>query len=108
MIGEGVRGARLESTLSKLMFSSIRKERFCQIIGMSATLPNLVEISSYLHAELFTSDFRPVPLEQFLKLNKFIYKIEETTKNISTRYNRQLTIEDGKMDPDGLYPLILE
>ena len=41
MIGEGVRGARLESLISKLQFASHRKKIPCQIIGMSATLPNL-------------------------------------------------------------------
>lgn len=108
MIGEGIRGARLESTISKLMFASSCKKRFCQIIGMSATLPNLSEIAEYLHAELFTSDFRPVPLVQYLKLNKFIYRVEETAENISTVYDRQVKSKDDKTDPDGLFPLVLE
>ena len=75
MIGDGIRGARLESAISKLIFCSLLRNRFCQIIGMSATLPNLPEIATYLRAELYTSDFRPVPLTQYLKIDKFIYKV---------------------------------
>ena len=110
MIGEGIRGARLEGTLARLMYAAEKKSRVCQIIGMSATLPNLNEIANFLEADLFTSDFRPVPLTQYLKLNKFIYSVAETPEKIETKYDRQLKIDpkNALEDPDGIFPLCME
>jgi POLQ-like helicase len=61
MIGDGRRGILLESLLAKLL-------TFCsaQIIGMSATIPNLPEIAHWLRAEYLIGDFRPVPLDQYI------------------------------------------
>lgn len=40
---------------------------------MSATLPNLSLLASWLGAELYQTDFRPVPLEERLKVGLEIY-----------------------------------
>lgn len=44
-----------------------------QIIGMSATLPNLSLLASWLGAELYQTDYRPVPLQEHLKVGCNIY-----------------------------------
>lgn len=44
-----------------------------QIIGMSATLPNLSLLASWLCAELYQTDYRPVPLQEHLKVGCNIY-----------------------------------
>ncbi|KAK0148331.1 DNA polymerase theta [Merluccius polli] len=44
-----------------------------QIIGMSATLPNLSLLARWLGAELYQTDFRPVPLQEHLKVGCNIY-----------------------------------
>lgn len=44
-----------------------------QIIGMSATLPNLSLLANWLGAELYQTDFRPVPLQEHLKVGCNIY-----------------------------------
>ena len=44
-----------------------------QIIGMSATLPNLPLLASWLEADLFKTDFRPVPLTETVKVGKQLY-----------------------------------
>lgn len=41
--------------------------RRIQIIGMSATLPNIKQIGNWLDAAVYVSDHRPVPLTQYLK-----------------------------------------
>ena len=47
---------------------SVSSERRIQLIGMSATLPNLALLAGWLSAALYVSDFRPVPLRQYAKL----------------------------------------
>ena len=40
---------------------------------MSATLPNLALLAGWLSAELYVTQFRPVPLLQFAKLAGTVY-----------------------------------
>lgn len=40
---------------------------------MSATLPNLDLLAKWLNAALFKTDFRPIPLEEQLKIDTVIY-----------------------------------
>jgi len=40
---------------------------------MSATLPNLSLLASWLGAELYQTDYRPVPLHEHLKVGTNIY-----------------------------------
>lgn len=108
MIGDGIRGARLESAVAKLLFSIRQGKGNCQVVGMSATLPNLSDIVRFMRAELFTSDFRPIPLTQYLKLNNFVYRIDDAKNQLITKYDRQIKPINGAMDPDGLLPLVLE
>lgn len=44
-----------------------------QLVGMSATLPNLSLLASWLGAELYQTDYRPVPLQEHLKVGCDIY-----------------------------------
>ncbi|WIA12996.1 hypothetical protein OEZ85_006607 [Tetradesmus obliquus] len=41
-----------------------------QLIGMSATLPNVDQVAAWLDAVLYQTDFRPVQLRQFVKLGR--------------------------------------
>ena len=40
---------------------------------MSATIPNLGLLSRWLNTELYESSFRPIPLQQFVKVNGTVY-----------------------------------
>ena len=44
-----------------------------QIVGMSATLPNLQLLADWLEADLYKTEFRPVPLSEHIKVNSCIY-----------------------------------
>ncbi|XP_077972080.1 helicase POLQ-like [Styela clava] len=110
MLGEGGRrGATIEMTLAKIMHVSCTT----QIIGMSATLSNIGDLATFLHSEVYTNDFRPVTLDEHVKYEDSIYKVD--TKNLNP--DEQLTIdrpigyankEMSLRDTDHLATLVLE
>ncbi|XP_064208196.1 DNA polymerase theta isoform X1 [Anguilla rostrata] len=95
MLGDSGRGYLLELLLTKIRYVTQRAARTSsegkaslseggvmgeanfsdgvQIVGMSATLPNLSLLASWLNAELYHTDYRPVPLEERLKIGTSIY-----------------------------------
>ncbi|XP_029000696.1 DNA polymerase theta [Betta splendens] len=74
MVGDSGRGYLLELLLTKIRYISQKQNitgslsEGVQIIGMSATLPNLSLLASWLGAELYQTDYRPVPLQEHLKV----------------------------------------
>ncbi|PAA73640.1 hypothetical protein BOX15_Mlig033108g1, partial [Macrostomum lignano] len=71
MIGESGRGSTLESLITKIRFCSPRS----RLVGMSATLSNLDQLASCLKASLFTGNFRPVQLKEYVKIEDTIYRL---------------------------------
>ena len=69
IINENARGALLESIITKALYVG-----GVQVVGMSATLPNIQEIATWMQAKCFQSTFRPVPLTQFAVQNYAIYR----------------------------------
>jgi len=112
MLGEAGRGATLEMCLAKLMFASSTT----QIIGMSATLSNIGDLKTFLKAEVYSNDFRPVELKEFVKVGCDIYKVpkssdpeEENSKPVRRIRNKQAQSKELlQQDPDQLLTLVLE
>ncbi|XP_040001213.1 DNA polymerase theta isoform X2 [Xiphias gladius] len=79
MVGDSGRGYLLELLLTKIRYIAQKQNTTgslsegVQIIGMSATLPNLSFLASWLGAELYQTDYRPVPLQEHLKVGCDIY-----------------------------------
>lgn len=83
MIGDHHRGYLLELLLTKLLYvyrkiqqsSEASQENMSkvQIVGMSATLPNLPILATWLKAALYQTDFRPVPLKEMVKVGPILY-----------------------------------
>ena len=61
MLADEHRGPLLELFITKLRYLPNQP----QLVGLSATLPNLHLIASWLDASLYLTDFRPVPLRQY-------------------------------------------
>lgn len=102
-----------------------------QIVGMSATIGNLPEICQFLKADVYTQDFRPVELKEYLKCGNEICEINRDAKceedylvpyrtldfkvckncimqNIYLSQMLQYSEEINKIDPDKLGGLVME
>ncbi|XP_035751444.1 helicase POLQ-like isoform X3 [Egretta garzetta] len=107
MLGEGSRGATLEITLAKILYSS----KNTQIIGMSATLNNVGDLQKFLQAEYYTNNFRPVELKEYIKIKDTIYAVDNKTENgftFSRLLNFKYSSNLEKADPDHIIALVTE
>nr|CAB3252502.1 helicase POLQ-like [Phallusia mammillata] len=110
MLGEGgKRGATLESMLTKV----IHQNPDSQIVGMSATIGNIDELASFLNAQTFTDDFRPVELSEYVKVDNHIYEVDSNKLRAGEELTHVRTIfsetkETEKADSDQLSTLIKE
>ncbi|CAG7822735.1 unnamed protein product [Allacma fusca] len=123
LVGDPHRGYLLELLLTKIKFMSGKKvlpvvensqgvngtpkstSINIQIIGMSATLPNLPLLATWLDAELVTTDYRPVPLMERLKIGDKIY--DSSLREIRPVHLDSLQLQISN-DPDGIIYLSLE
>ena len=91
MLTDQNRGFLLEIILSKIKFLLHDK---IQIIGMSATLPNISDLSGWLGASLYNTTFRPTNLTIKICMDKKLYNIiptifspKSTTSHSTSVYN---------------------
>jgi superfamily II DNA/RNA helicase len=74
LLSDSHRGFLLEVMLTKVLF--ILKEKV-QIIGMSATLPNIDQLAIWLNASLYVTTYRPVNLDILIAKDSAIYKVRK-------------------------------
>ncbi|URD79344.1 HELICc [Musa troglodytarum] len=74
-----------------------------QIVGMSATMPNVAAVADWLQAALYQTDFRPVPLEEFVKVGNTIFDKKMNVVRIISK-----TADVGGKDPDHIIELCNE
>jgi len=95
MLGEEGRGATLELMLTKLRAAAPDT----QVVGMSATVPNLRELGDWLGAAVYEHTHRPVPLREFVKVGQQVFDVDGTpTRAVAT----------ASEDPQGILPLVQE
>ncbi|XP_035673236.1 helicase POLQ-like [Branchiostoma floridae] len=111
MLGEGgSRGATLEMCLAKVLYIS----KSSQIIGMSATLNNIQELQTFLSAEVYSNNFRPVQLKEYLKITDSIYEVNskalcpedqiQFSRMVSYKYPKEMQ----SRDPDHLVGMVMD
>lgn len=77
-IGTSDRGTLIEQMLTKIMYSKKQNPAIdVQIIAMSATLPNLKDLATWLDAEMYETDFRPIPLSEMIKIGEEIRRVPD-------------------------------
>uniref|UniRef100_A0A8R7K5V9 Helicase and polymerase-containing protein TEBICHI n=1 Tax=Triticum urartu TaxID=4572 RepID=A0A8R7K5V9_TRIUA len=122
MVGDQHRGYLLELMLTKLRYaagegnsesssgetsgSSSGKAgatHGLQIIGMSATMPNVAAVADWLQAALYQTAFRPVPLEEFIKVGNQIFDKDMNIVRVLPKI-----ADIGGKDPDHIVELCNE
>ncbi|KAJ0247364.1 Helicase and polymerase-containing protein TEBICHI [Hirschfeldia incana] len=122
MVGDQHRGYLLELMLTKLRYAAgegssesssgessgnssgkTDPAHGLQIVGMSATMPNVGAVADWLQAALYQTEFRPVPLEEYIKVGNTIYnKKMEVVRTIPKAAGM------GGKDPDHIIELCNE
>ncbi|KAL0679806.1 hypothetical protein Bca4012_007787 [Brassica carinata] len=122
MVGDQHRGYLLELMLTKLRYAAgegssesssgessgnssgkTDPTHGLQIVGMSATMPNVGAVADWLQAALYQTEFRPVPLEEYIKVGNTIYnKKMEVVRTIPK------AADMGGKDPDHIIELCNE
>ncbi|KAI1455709.1 P-loop containing nucleoside triphosphate hydrolase protein, partial [Annulohypoxylon moriforme] len=80
MVDDDHRGYLMELIATKLL--SLEHE--VQIIGMSATLQNIDLLSRWLDAHIYSTFYRPVPIEEYLVHESQIYPASSTSGLLKT------------------------
>ncbi|XP_055906695.1 DNA polymerase theta [Eupeodes corollae] len=73
LISDPGRGYILELLLAKVLYMSRKFDLRIQIITMSATLANVELLKKWLDAELYITNYRPVALQEMIKIGTKIY-----------------------------------
>lgn len=77
MLADAQRGFLLEVILSKIKY--LLKDQV-QVVGMSATLPNIADLAGWLGASLYTTQYRPVDLEVKVCVDRCLYALSKTAQ----------------------------
>ncbi|XP_017084683.2 LOW QUALITY PROTEIN: DNA polymerase theta [Drosophila eugracilis] len=73
LISDKGRGYILELLLAKILYMSRRNALQIQVITMSATLENVDLLKTWLDAELYITNYRPVALQEMIKVGTKIF-----------------------------------
>ncbi|KYN17239.1 Helicase POLQ-like protein [Trachymyrmex cornetzi] len=103
LLGDPNRGYLLELLLTKLKYMTIHNNDInIQLIGMSATLPNLTLLAKWLNAELYKTEFRPIPLNEYCKIGANIYD------NKLNLVRKLIELQELGTDVDNILQLCIE
>ncbi|RBR01313.1 hypothetical protein FVER53590_29548 [Fusarium verticillioides] len=97
MVDDDHRGYLLELVATKLL----SLEQRVQIVGMSATLPNMDMMARWLEGHCYETRYRPVPIEEHLVYDGNIYPASSTSGLIKTaaQLNSRSTQTQAQMRP---------
>lgn len=110
LISDPGRGYILELLLAKILYMSRKYGLQIQIVTMSATLANVELLQKWLNAELYVTDFRPVALQEMIKIGYKIY--DNNFKVIRSITEPSIDVKEPfptlQNDPDHIAQLCIE
>ncbi|KAK6065809.1 DEAD/DEAH box helicase [Seiridium cupressi] len=97
MVDDDHRGYLLELMATKLL----SLEHNVQIVGMSATLPNVEILAEWLGAHRYQTVYRPIPLDEHLVYESNIYAVASTSSMLkaTTQLNSRSTPAKAQSSP---------
>jgi superfamily II DNA/RNA helicase len=112
LLSDSHRGFLLEVLLTKVLF--ILKDKV-QIIGMSATLPNIDQLAIWLNASLYVTSYRPVNLDILIAKDSAVYKVRKVDNAAPASFSSASTIASNgtllgsiSQPSDFIPPLVME
>lgn len=63
-----------------------------QIVGMSATIGNLNELATFMNADIYHKDFRPIELREHIKSGLEILEIKKNAQTIESAFELVRTV----------------
>jgi helicase len=108
LIGDSSRGPALETLIGRIE----RSNPFIRIIGLSATIANTSDLSEWLKARTYQTDWRPVPITHSLRrfkraTDKVELLVEELQKTL-TEGGRTLVFVNSRRRAESLAKTITE
>lgn len=62
---------------------------------MSATIGNLKELAQFLHADIYSKDFRPVELTEYVKCGSDLMRVRKDACDIESAFEHDRTLRFG-------------
>lgn len=90
MVGDRERGHLIELLLGKVKASN----KNVQLIGMSATYPNITDLCGWLNALYYHTDFRPIKLSEYTCIGPQVYARGETKDTLTFGRKLALPLKD--------------
>lgn len=87
MVFDSSRGAHIEHMLSKVLLWNETAEKKIQIIGMSATIPELERLGTWLNARVCEANFRPIRLNNHIIIGSEMRKLEGDQKKVLREFS---------------------
>lgn len=106
LISDKGRGYILELLLAKILYMSRRNGLQIQVITMSATLENVQLLQSWLDAELYITNYRPVALKEMIKVGTVIY--DHRLKLVRDVAKQKVLLKGLENDSDDVALLCIE